>query len=206
MWQTHYQTLLNSVKTTEHKERVLIETFEMSNSSQIIFTPIDISNALKSLKIGKACGVDGVSAEHFLYAHDILYVLLSFLFTSFITHGHLPSNFIKTALVHIIKNKTGDTSDKNNYRPIALVTAASKIFEICILEVLEMYLITHDHQFGFKSKHSTDMCIFTVKHIVKYYTRQNSPVYTCFLDASKAFDRVNHWTLFRNLMIAKFHC
>ena len=26
MWQTHYQTLLNGVKTTEHKERILIET------------------------------------------------------------------------------------------------------------------------------------------------------------------------------------
>ena len=46
MWQTHYQTLLNRVKTTEHKERVLIETSETSNSSQITFTPIDISNAL----------------------------------------------------------------------------------------------------------------------------------------------------------------
>ena len=78
---------------------------------------------------------------------------------------------MKTALVPIIKNKTGDTSDKNNYRPFALVTAASQNFEIYILEVLEMYLITHDHQFEFKSKHSTDMCIFTVKSIVKYYTR-----------------------------------
>ena len=48
------------------------------------------------------------------------------LFTSCITHGHLPSNFIKTALVPIIKINAGDTSDKNNYRPIALVTAASK--------------------------------------------------------------------------------
>ena len=76
MWQTHYQTLLNSVKTTEHKERVLIETSETSNSSQITFTPIDISNAFKSLKIRKSCGVDGVSAEHFLYAHDILHVFL----------------------------------------------------------------------------------------------------------------------------------
>ena len=28
----------------------------------------------------------------------------------------------------IIKNKTGDTSDKNNYRPIALVIAASNFF------------------------------------------------------------------------------
>ena len=54
MWQTHYQTLLNSIKNTEHKERVLIETSEPSNSSQITFTPIDIS---KALKIGIACGV-----------------------------------------------------------------------------------------------------------------------------------------------------
>ena len=63
-----------------------------------------------------------------------------------------------------------------------------------------MYLITHDDQFGFKTKHSADMCIFTVKTIIKYYTGQNTPVYTCFLDARKAFNRVNHWTLFTKLM------
>ena len=107
---------------------------------------------------------------------------------------------MKTAIVPIIINKTGDTSDKNNYRPIALVTATSKLFEICLLEILQMYLITHDHQFGFKTKHSADMCIFTVKSIIKYYTGHNTPVYTCFLDASKAFDRVNHWTLFTQLI------
>ena len=50
---------------------------------------------------------------------------------------------MKTAMVPIIKNKTGDTSDKYNYRPIALVTAASNLFEICILEILETYLLTH---------------------------------------------------------------
>ena len=83
---------------------------------------------------------------------------------------------MRTAMVPIIKNKTGDTSDKNNFRPMALITAASKLFEICILEVLEAYLLTYDHQFGFKSKHSTDMCIITVKSFVKYYTGQNTPV------------------------------
>ena len=36
--------------------------------------------------------------------------------------------------------------------------------------------------------------------MIKYYTRQNSPVYTCFLDASKAFDRISHWTLFKKLI------
>ena len=64
-------------------------------------------------------------------------------------------------------------------------------------------MVTHDQQFGFKSKHSTDMCIFTVKSLIKYYTEQNTAVYTCFLDASKAFDRVNHWTLFYKLINCK---
>ena len=69
-----------------------------------------------------------------------------------------------------------------------------------------MCLITHNHQFGFKSKHSTDMCIFTVKSIVKCYTSQNSPVYTCFLDASKAFDALITEHYLGKLLIDKFHC
>ena len=82
-----------------------------------------------------------ISAEHFVFAHSRIHVLLSLLFSVFITHGYLPGMFMKTAIVPIIKNKTGDTSDKNNYRPIALVTAASKIFELCLSVILENYLL-----------------------------------------------------------------
>ena len=97
---------------------------------------------------------------------------------------------MKTAIVPIINNKTGDTSDKNNYRPIALVTTASKNLELCLSIILEDYLVAHDQQFGSKRKHSTDLSIFTVKSETKYYTQENSPVFTCLLDASKAFDIV----------------
>ena len=69
--------------------------------------------------------------------------------------------------------------------------------------MLEHYLETHDHQFRFKSHHATDMCIFTVKGVIKYYTKQNSTVFTCFLDAAKAFDRVSHWTLFSKMIKKK---
>ena len=78
-----------------------------------------------------------------------------------------------TAIVSIIKNKTGDTSNKNNYRPIALVTAASQIFELCLSIILENYLVTQDQQFGVKRKHSPELCIFTVKSVTKYYTQEN---------------------------------
>ena len=36
---------------------------------------------------------------------------------------------------------------------------------------------------------------YTLKSIIQYYKDHNSPVYSCFLDASKAFDRVNHWVM-----------
>ena len=49
---------------------------------------------------------------------------------------------------------------------------------------VDVYLFTSDNQFGFKQKHSTDLCIYTVKSIIQYYNCHSSPVYTCFLDAS----------------------
>ena len=45
---------------------------------------------------------------------------------------------MKTAIEPIIKSKTGNSSDKNIYRPIALVTVCSKIFELCLLEIIEL--------------------------------------------------------------------
>ena len=133
----------------------------------ITITPFNILDALKNIKCGKSSGFDGISAEHFVFAHSRIHVL----FSAFIMHGYLPSMFSKTAIVPIIKIKTGDTSDKNNNRHIALVTAESKTFELCLSVILEEYLFTHNQQFGFKSKRSTDFCIFTVKSVSKYYTQ-----------------------------------
>ena len=158
MWKCHYKSLLNSVQSVNSKNSVMLDVNKQIKNS-ITITPFDILDALKNIKCGNSSGFDGISTEHFAFAHSRIHVLLSLLFSDFITHGYLPGMFMKTAIVSIIKNKTGDTSDKNNYRPFALVTAASKIFELCLSVILENYLFTHDQQFGFKSKHSTDFCI-----------------------------------------------
>ena len=76
----------------------------------------------------------------------------------------------------------------------------SKILELCIMKLLETHLLTSDNQFGFKPQHGTDLWIYTVKSVIKYYNLCNSPVFTCFLDPSKAYDRVNHWSLFKKLL------
>ena len=68
----------------------------------------------------------------------------------------------------------------NNYRPIALVTIASNIFEMILLDVMEPFIVTCDNQFGFKKKHSTEHCIYALKNVISYYNWFGSPVYTCF--------------------------
>ena len=100
----------------------------------------------------------------------------------------------------IVKDKSKDLTSADNYRPIALVTAISKLLELCILSRIVTLIETSDLQFGFKSNHSTDMCIFVLKEIMDFYKRHNTPVFLCFMDATKAFDRINHWTLFRKLI------
>ena len=153
MWKCHYtsNSLLNSVQNDECKNSVKSD-INQQHPNSIITTPFNILDALKNIQCGKSCGVDGISAEHFVFANSRIHVLLSLLFSAFITHGYLPDMFMKTAIVPIIKNKTGNTSDKNNCRPIGLVTVASKFFKLCLSVILEDYLITHDQQFDLKEK------------------------------------------------------
>ena len=84
----------------------------------------------------------------------------------------------------------------SNYRPIALATIVSKMFESVLLFKCAEYLSTSDNQFGFKSSHSTDLCIYTLKEFIDYYKSRGTTVYITFLDDSEAFDRIDHWLLF----------
>ena len=76
----------------------------------------------------------------------------------------------------------------------------SKVFEHVIAEQLEVYLSTNGNQFGFKSGHSTDLCIYALTECIEYFKSHSTSVYVAFLDASKAFDKISHWTLFKKLI------
>ena len=74
------------------------------------------------------------------------------------------------------------------------------VLEQVLLSRLARYLCTTDSQFGFKQAHATEISIFALRKTVNFYHNQDKPVYMCFLDAKRAFDRVNHWTLAKKLL------
>ena len=122
-----------------------------------------ITEIVLKLECAKSVGPDGISAECFKFSDAKIHVLLSLLFSMCLSHGYLPYALIKTTIVPIVKNKAGDLSDSNNYRPIAIATITSKLLESVLLLKCNDYLTTCDNQFRFKASHGTDIFIYTLK-------------------------------------------
>ena len=61
-----------------------------NNIKNVAIQPCQLKDALKSAQLGKACGHDGLAAEHFIFADGSICVYLSFLYTSMLSHGYLP--------------------------------------------------------------------------------------------------------------------
>ena len=76
----------------------------------------------------------------------------------------------------------------------------SKVLEWMILHKYSEFFTSSHLQFGFKPHSSTSLCTGVVKNAVPCYIRSGSSVYGCFLDASKAFDLMDHSFLFHKLL------
>jgi len=159
-----------------------------------------ISSCVKALHTGKACGPDDLSAEHLLYAHPSLIVHLKLLFSSIFTHGFVPDSFGAGIIVPLIKDKTGNLNDTENYRPITLIPVISKLFESLLLNICQTYLPIDDLQLGFKPVLGCTDAIFALKSSINYFNSRGSCVYAAALDLRKAFDSVNHYKLFKELL------
>ena len=55
-------------------------------------------------------------------------------------------------------------------------------------------------QFGFTKHHSTTLCSLIFNEVISTYVNNNNYVYSCLLNASKAFDIVHYGKLFKILI------
>lgn len=88
----------------------------------------------------------------------------------------------------------------DNFRGINHSSILCRILDEILLLRYSSALSSTDFQFGFKKNSSTDLCSMVLKEIVANYTQEGSGVYCVFLDAVKAFDRVNYCKLFKCLL------
>ena len=128
-----------------------------------------------------------------VYAHEVLRVILVKLFNSFLNHCFTPHIFSSVIFLHLLKDERKSADDVNNYRPIAITSILSKLFESCLSDFLSPYLISHFNQLGFVKHGGCNKAILALKTVLTYFINNESPVFICTLDAKKTFDRINHY-------------
>ena len=104
--------------------------------------------------------------------------------------------------------KKGDPTVIENYRPISLLPAISKIFERVIFNQMNAYFtinnLFYDKQYGFRKYHLTELdALNVVDTIVNHMDNGNTP-FAVYLDLSKAFDTLNHSILLDKLKFYGF--
>ncbi|CAH2104113.1 unnamed protein product [Euphydryas editha] len=169
------------------------------DSDLVRFSGRQVERIIKKMSRGKSPGHDGLSIEHLQHAGPHLPGVLAMFYSLCMCHSYLPSDLMRTIVVPIIKNKTGDVADQCSYRPISLATVIAKVLDSLLDERLGSLLQLHDAQFGFRNHLGTETAILSLKHTVQYYTKRRTPVYACFLDLSRAFDLVSYDVLWEKL-------
>jgi len=159
-----------------------------------------IDCCIRRMKKGKACGPDDLCAEHLIFSHPSLVMHLKVLFQLILIHGFVPTDFGNGISIPLIKDKTGNINNMDNYRAITLSPVISKLFEMVILDISNDFLSTDSLQFGFKDKVGCADAIFTLKSTISYFADRGSSVFVASLDISKAFDSVNHFKLYSSLL------
>lgn len=177
----------------------LSKTQQVPSGHLLHFTAEEVMSVIQTMTRGKSPGHDGISIEHLQNAGVHLPRVLAVFYTFCVRHSHLPDDCVKTIVVPIIKNKTGDPCNSSNYRPISLATTVVKVLDGLLDRILSEHITLNDVQFGFRPGLSTESAILCLKHTVRYYTDRRTPVYACFLDLSKAFDLVSYDVLWRKM-------
>jgi len=198
-WAKLYGELFCDNQTDVHKESVQnyikqnLKCYKYAVNKKVVFS------AIEKLKRNKATGSEGLQAEHFQNAGECIIRPMSELISSMISHGFVPDVVMKVMIIPIVKKRGLDPKCSANYRPIAIASTFSKILELALLTKFNNHLKTTDNQFGYKRGVGTELAVYYVRQMAHYYLRHNTPVFLCYLDASKAFDKVNHYTLLHKL-------
>ena len=100
-------------------------------------------------------GHDNISTKLLKETIDLILIPLTHIINQSFTSGIVPGNMKIAKIIPIFKS--GNQEIMNNYRPISLLPAFSKLLEklVCkrLTSFLESYKILYKHQYGFRKKH-----------------------------------------------------
>ena len=152
----------------------------------------EIRSTIKQMKTGNALGPDGIATEMIEaleeFGVNILYDLLNEIYDT----GIIPEDMSKSIFIALPK-KPGAT-ECELHRTISLMSCARKILLRIIMKRARNKINPEIDviQCRFVEGKGTVNAIFILRTIIKGALEVNKDLYLCFIDYTKAFDKVKH--------------
>ena len=201
-----YSTIAEKVRSKIPFTRHHFSKWLLNRNPNSFFTsptsPAEVSEVLRSLNSHKASGPNSLSPQVISIVLDKISHILSDIINLSFSSGIFPTKLKEANVIPVFKNK-GSPLEVENYRPISLLSNVDKVFQKLmhkrLIKFLESSKILEPFQFGFRSKHSTELAL---SHCVEKISKAiDSGKYGCaiFIDLQKAFDTVDHKILLSKL-------
>ena len=147
---------------------------------------------IKSMKDGKAMGTDKLSTEMLRSLDEENLVSLTQLCNISYESGHIPTEMEQSIFVTIPKKPNAQNCTV--FRTISLMSHVTKL----LLKVMQLRIVSKIDrevsrlQNGFRPGLGTRESIFNLRTVIERSLETQNDVYICFIDYTKAFDRVIH--------------
>jgi len=200
-WREYFSELLNPEPTTvdigDLDGEQDIQCFQNLADDDGPPSLFEIEGALKRLKNHKSPGIDEISNEQLKYGKDGLGPWIKEIFDKVWQEEKIPEDWLKGVIT--IVPKKGDTSYCGNNRGITLRSTVSKLYQIIILQRLNLGLeeLLRDNQCGFRRGRSCIDQLHSLRTIIINSINYNIPLYVNFVDFKSAFDCINREFMFK---------
>ena len=185
-----------------------VTNLDLPITDQFHFHPISEEDTFRAIQRihSNATGVDKIPIK---FIKKMLFAVLptiTYIFNKSLEEGIFPENW-KFALVRPL-NKVPSPNKVEDFRPISILPALSKVLERLIhaqvVKFLDNNSKLHNFQSGFRKFHSTETALLRVTDDIRLAMDQRKCTILTLFDFSKAFDTVDHTVLLNKLAILGF--
>ena len=165
----------------------------------------EVQEAIRKIRRNKAAGPDGIVVEMIDALQEYGVDILTNVINKIYEDGKFPEDLRKSIFIALPK-KPGAV-DCDQHRTISLMSHVTKIILKILLQRARSRIAPEIgiEQFGFVEDAGTRNAIFVLRMITERAVEMQKDVFMCFIDYSKAFDKVRHDDLFVDLNKLDLH-